>query len=133
MAADMKKSDEDYKSYQEELQRQVEEGDRKDAARHEETSSLLRSQVASTISAADLQKSLLEEMKATRTEQASVNAQQATVNAQNQAVLMALLQKLTNQWAYKYEFIETLCPSSSFKKSVRLSTIKRDNSSSLKF
>jgi hypothetical protein len=57
----------------------------------------LRSQVASTISAADLQKSLLEEMKATRTEQASVNAQQATVNAQNQAVLMALLQKLTNQ------------------------------------
>jgi hypothetical protein len=36
----MKKSDEDYKSYQEELQRQVEDGDRKDAERHDETSSV---------------------------------------------------------------------------------------------
>jgi hypothetical protein len=86
---DIKKSDAENKVFQEDLQQQLVDGNAKDKERHDEMSSLLRSQVVATNAASETQKSILDEMKATR-------EAQALVNSQNQNVLMALLQKLTN-------------------------------------
>lgn len=69
------------------MQHQLVDGNTKDSERHDEMSSLLRSQVVATSGASEMQKAILDEMKATR-------EAQALVNAQNQTVLMALLQKL---------------------------------------